>query len=432
MHYRSQAGIAGYGLPRALFAPDGGAGGGQVDVKKLEGVVADLGKVMKQVGDDLKTHGESFKTELKNLGKATGETTEKVDKAMTELGDSKQRLDKIEQLLARIRTEGLGGAQAKTPGQEVVDSERFKAWHKDRPSSKVRIPVNNLITSITTDADGSAGDTIAPQRLPGIQTPAQRRLTIRALLAPGRTTSNLIQYVQETGFTNSAGPQTGGVEGGAKAESTLKFDLKDTGVKTIAHFVRTSTQVLDDSAQLQSYIDARLRYGLALEEERQLLQGNNVGGNLKGLIEYATAYAAEFTPALPTAIDTIRLAMLQATLAEWPATGIVMHPIDWARIELTKDENGRYLFANPQAITGPTLWGLPVVATQAITVDKFLTGAFTPAAQIFDRQDATVEISTEDADNFTKNLATIRAEERIALAVYRPEALIYGDFGNES
>ena len=49
-------------------------------------------------------------------------------------------------------------------------------------------------------------------------------------------------------------------------------------------------------------------------------------------------------------------------------------------------------------------------------------------AQIFDRMDAMVEISTEDDQNFRKNLVTVLAEERLALAVYRPEAFVKGDF----
>jgi HK97 family phage major capsid protein len=119
--------------------------------------------------------------------------------------------------------------------------------------------------------------------------------------------------------------------------------------------------------------------------------------------------------------------MLQAALAEYPATGHVLHPTDWASIETLKDSEGRYIIGNPQGTAQPTLWSLPVVATQAITVRKFLTGAFKLGAQVFDRWDARVETGYVN-DDFTKNLVTILGEERLALAVYRPEAFIYGDF----
>ena len=76
-------------------------------------------------------------------------------------------------------------------------------------------------------------------------------------------------------------------------------------------------------------------------------------------------------------IDDLRLAMLQAQLARFPSTGHVLHFTDWAKIELLKDSLGRYILANPAALTGPTLWGLPVVATEsAAFLGKFLTGAF--------------------------------------------------------
>jgi HK97 family phage major capsid protein len=134
--------------------------------------------------------------------------------------------------------------------------------------------------------------------------------------------------------------------------------------------------------------------------------------------------------AFPQRFDVIRFAILQAALAELPPSGIVLHPTDWALIELTKDENGRYIIGNPAGEAQPRLWGLPVVPTQAMGLDKFLVGAFSTAAQIFDRQTARVEMSTEDSDNFRKNLVTIRAEERLGLAVYRPEAFIKGDFSD--
>ncbi len=181
--------------------------------------------------------------------------------------------------------------------------------------------------------------------------------------------------------------------------------------------------------QLQSTIDAELRYGLKYVEEQEILFGDGTGTHLNGIVPQASAYDAAFSVANQNGIDDLRLAMLQAQLARFPASGHVLHFIDWAKIELIKDSLGRYILANPAALTGPTLWGLPVVATEAAAFQgKFLTGAFNAGAQIFDREDANVVISTENADDFEKNMISIRCEERLALAVKRPEAFVYGSF----
>lgn len=128
-------------------------------------------------------------------------------------------------------------------------------------------------------------------------------------------------------------------------------------------------------------------------------------------------------------IDDAGLRADTLELFESWASGIVMNPIDMAAIELSKDTTGRYIIGNPQGTIQKNLWGLPVVETQAMGVDKALVGAFNMAAQIFDRQDATIDVSTEDQDNFVKNKVTIRAEERLALVIWRPQALVYGDLG---
>lgn len=115
-------------------------------------------------------------------------------------------------------------------------------------------------------------------------------------------------------------------------------------------------------------------------------------------------------------------------IAEYPADGLVLHPTRWAKIELTKDGEQRYIFANVIQMAGPQLWGRPVIATQAMDEDEFLAGAFKMAAKIWDRMDVEVLISSEDRDNFVKNMLTVRAEERLALAVKRPAALVAGSF----
>jgi HK97 family phage major capsid protein len=282
------------------------------------------------------------------------------------------------------------------------------------------------ITTATTDTAGAAGAGIAPNRLAGVLELPQRRLTVRDLLTPGQTDSPLIQYIQETGFTNAAAPVA---EGAVKPNSDLKLTDKDVATKVIAHWFRASKQILSDFPQIRSLIDGRLLYGLALVEEAQLLNGDGTGENLHGIIPQATAFAVPAGATAPTpftSIDVLRLAMLQAALAEYPATGHVLNPIDWYNIESIKDDLGRYIIGNPQAPAQPTLWGLPVVSTQSMAVGKFLTGAFKLGAQIFDQWASRIEVGFQN-DDFVRNKVTILAEERLALAVYRPEAFVYGD-----
>lgn len=356
-------------------------------------------------------------------GKGMTQTAKELaDQAITGMNEAKARIDELEQKLAR---DSGKGDDFLTPGQKFINDERFKAFAGEtRPRGRVLVDVKD-ISSLTTDADGSVGSLVQAQRASPIMLP-QRRMTIRGLLAPGTTGSNLIEHDKEKGFTNNAAVVA---EGASKAQSSIQFEEATATVRTIAHWMRASVQILADAAGLSSMIDQRLRYGLSYAEEVELLTGDGTGQHLSGLITEATAYAAPGSLVADTIIDDLRYAMLQVALAEYPANGHVLNPIDWAFIETMKDEHGGYLIGDPQGTTSPQLWGLPVVATQAMTVDKFLTGAFDLAAQIFDRQDATVEVSTEDADNFTKNKVTIRAEERLALAIYRPEALVYGDFG---
>lgn len=368
------------------------------------------------------------------VGKASkGETLsegakQKADEALTAVTETKARLDEIEQKIARKG--GDDRPARKSAGYQFIENDNVKAFMANpRSGGRVSVDTKAIISSLTTDADGSAGDVLEPMRLP-IIAPVQRRMTIRDLLMPGRTSQSSIQYPKETGFTNSADThtETGGT---AKPQSEIKFDIVTTSVTTIAHWVLATRQILDDAPMLQSYIDGRLRYGLGIVEEDQLLNGGGTGTDLNGVYTQATAMASNLAVvSAPTKMDVIRYAMLQAALAEFPPTGIVMHPTDWAGIETTKDTAGAYIIGDPANSLQPRLWGLPVVATQAMTLDKFLVGSFGMAAQIFDREDANVTLSTEDDQNFRKNLVTILAEERLALAVYRPESFIKGDFSD--
>lgn len=366
--------------------------------------------------------------EAKKSGSLSEETKAAVDKMASEFNalreaekTLKTAVGELEQHVAQMP---LANAKqvVETVGHQVISAEALKTFAASIDGGKrVSIPVK--AATISTDIPEGV---VEPQRLPGIDTAPKQRLFIRDLIAPGRTSSPAIFWVQQTGFTNNAAVVP---ENTQKPYSDIQFATKITPVTTVAHLFKASKQIMDDFAQLQSTIDAEMRYGLKFVEEQEILFGDGTGAHLDGIVPQASPFNPAFQVEQQNGIDDLRLAMLQAQLARFPASGHVLHFIDWAKIELTKDSLGRYILANPAALTGPTLWGLPVVATEAAQfLGKFLVGAFNAGAQIFDREETNVVISTENADDFEKNMITIRCEERLALAVKRPEAFVFGTF----
>lgn len=407
---------------RYLRAPDHGSEGGTKTAAELAAEIkADHQKAI----DSVKAIAEEALGKAKAGETLTTSLKEKADEALVKMNELVEQVAQVEQKMARGSGQEANGC--KSFGEQFTESESFKDWQSGGFSKSARgadLKIKATLTSATTNAAGSVGDAIAPTRLPGILELPQRRLTIRGLITPGQMGGNAIEYVKETGFNNNAGMVA---EGDAKPSSDIQLELVTTSAKVIAHWMKASKQVLDDIPQLRSMIDARLDYGLALKEEQQLLNGDGTGQNLLGIIPQATAYAAPIAVENMNMLDVLRLAMLQAALAEYPATGHVLNPTDWAYIETMKDEIGRYIIGNPQGSVAPTLWRLPVVETQAIAPRKFLTGAYRQGAQLFDRWESRIEVGYVN-DDFTRNLVTILGEERLALAVYRPEAFIYGDF----
>ncbi|WP_024898784.1 phage major capsid protein [Brucella rhizosphaerae] len=389
--------------------------------------IGELGTSLASIKEQVGNLAVDFTSKLAANGEVSAELKEKTDKALCELGDMTTRLGDLEKRAAREKEDGAN--EQKSLGDLVIDSADYKAGMltgSSRGSIKVTADRAAITSANTTVGAGrSQGTSLVPgARVPGIFGLPERTLTIRDLVLPGQTSSSSIEYVKETGYTNNAAPVA---ETTAKPYSDLTFDMTSAPVRTIAHLFKASRQILDDAPALRSYIDGRARYGLRFAEENQLLNGSGTGQNIHGLVPQATEFSPAFTLPGATGIDRLRLAILQVVLAEYPATAFVLNPIDWTKIELTKDAGGNYIIGNPQGSLTPTLWNLPVVSTQAMAAGEFLTGAFSFAAQIFDRLDIEVLLSSENVDDFEKNMFTIRAEERLAFAVYRPESFVTGD-----
>lgn len=379
----------------------------------------ELAQIQKAIEDSQEKMQGLFdeqKSQIEQNGVISKKTQDDLIKVQDELKAAGTRLFDLEQKFA---------SGAENPGDKKSFSERAaeeltKSWN----GSKGSFEAKTFNKSLGSDA-GSAGSLIQPMQVPGIVMPGLRRLTIRDLLAQGRISSNSLEYVREDVFTNNADIVA---EKALKPESDITFSKHTANVRTIAHWVQASRQVMDDAPMLQSYVNNRLLYGLALKEENQMLNGDGSGDNLDGINHVATAYDTSLNASGDTPADIIAHAIFQVTESEFSASGIILNPRDWHGIALMKDKEGRYIFGGPQAFTSNIMWGLPVVPTKAQAQGTYTVGGFDMASQVWDRMDATIEVSREDRDNFVKNMLTILCEERLALAHYRPTAIIKGTF----
>lgn len=389
-----------------------------------------LGKHFKKVKEVIEQVEKDLK-ENKQVAEGTKEAVAKLNvdgaKIIADTTEKQRAQDlRILDLEQKLAVKGVQGDanKQKSLGEQFTESQEFKDF-VPRGRQTVKAASSPFMVKNITSNSLSGGPGIFPEYLPTPVIPAFQPLTIRDLLATGTTETNLIIWVQENVFTNNAGYQ--GSDGSLKPQSDITYDLKNIAVETIAHWFKASKQVLADFKILQTLINTRAVFGLKLTEEQQILFGDGATGHLHGLIPQATAYDGGYLSA-DTKIDTVRRAMLQTSLSFYPATGIAMSPSDWADIELTKDSYGRYMIGNPASNAPKMLWGLPIAECYSMQRGDFLVGALKLAATLFDREQASILLSTEDQDNFVRNMVTILAEERLALAVSRPLAIVYGNF----
>lgn len=282
-----------------------------------------------------------------------------------------------------------------------------------------------------TNLAGSGGPLLVPEYVPGIVRPGEQEITLLDVISTIPTTQASVIFMRELAQTGGAATRT--VQTAAYAETDFTFQAATVPVVDIGHFAIVSNLMLDDREGLQAYLDSRMVYLTRYAAEGKVLKGPGGAAEMSGINTQATAFDVTLPAALDIAlaqrIDLLRAAMVQSGRSLFPATAHILNPEDWAAIELTKDKDGKYLFAQPQGSVGPRMWGLPVISTYQQTLGKFTVGNMTPLAlQLHLRQQADLQISTEDSDNFRKNLATIRSTVRAALTVYRPTAIVLGDF----
>jgi len=324
-------------------------------------------------------------------------------------------------------------AEVKAFGKSIVESAGYKSM-LDGQSKGVQIEykantIDEGIIPAFSGGAGQGGQLVAPQLLPGIVPLKFQTLTIADLLAQGTTTSSSISYVIEAAFNDTTATVA---EKGTKPQLDLTLARRQDNVSKIANVAKVTDEMFQDASQFEAYLSNRMVFGVKRAEETQLLNGNGTSPNLQGLLNRTGLATTVTTAAGLTAVKAMegifnQITALRATSFVEP-DAIVIHPTDWQTIRLGKDSQGQYYAGGP--FTGAygnggytnvaSIWGLKAVITTAIPQGTVFVGGFQECGQVFRRQGITLEMTNSNVDDFVNNLITLRAEERLALAVYRP------------
>ena len=334
-----------------------------------------------------------------------------------------------------------------TIGERFTKSDNYAALLANFPNGRVgekaRVGMSSVeYKTLITGLDSAQAGALITNDYRGILDPGtiMRPLTIKDLITIGSTTSDTIEYVRVLTFTNAAAPvaealtavAVGGAAGGSigtvdateagvKPESAMTMEKVTETVRTLAHWIPITRRALSDASQIRTIVDSFLRYGLEEELEDQIIGGSGSGENFTGIGNTTNVQAQAWSTDI---LETTRKARtLVKTVGRAVPTAYVMNPTDWETIDLLQDNEARYFFGGPARLGQPTLWGLPVVESEAVPAGTAYVGDWRQAI-LWDREQASITVSDSHADFFIRNLIAILAEMRAAFGVVRPKAFV--------
>lgn len=322
----------------------------------------------------------------------------------------------------QVGTGQLSEKRAQSPGEEFTNRDEFRNF-ASRPSGSIEFEVRTLLTN----NDGTAnGGLFLPVAQPLYPRPIRQRLFIRDLLSSQPTGLSHIPYIRETGNAADDALVTTVAEAGLKPEVQMRFVLDDAPVRKIAGWIPVTTELLTDATTVRGYIDNRLDYMIRLREEGQLLNGDGVIPNIKGIRQFPGLQTQNDVAGAVT-LDPVQLMGLAAGKVELVGgeiDGYAMNPADYWAMITTRYANqldGGFSTGSPFNAPSPTIWGNPVVRTPSMPVTRILAGSWGQGATVFDRENVTIRVGDQHSDYFINNKVVILAEKREALAVFRPD-----------
>lgn len=412
-------------------------------MKRLQATIVSLSTDLKPLveknkaeglSDDEGTKYDDLIAQLNAAGEDLAKETERYSK-----NDAAERVIKDATAPALRQLVNDAPAQAKSLGQQFVESEQFKAALTSRKGAMSDpFKTESILAEKALIYSGTGSANMLPADvLPGIFRGMEKMSAIRQVLGGGRTNSDAVTYIRELLFTNNAVEvaEATAVNEGAKPESAITFEEETALVQNIAHWIPITRRMLEDIPMMESYVDGRLRDGLERRVSNQLINGNGTPPNISGLLDQSNLTVADNTyfssnPVNDAGTDNENPNRLRRAKRLVRTTGladpsfILANPADTEDWETLTNAQGEYLFGGP-AVNGQVgrMWGLPVYEDEYVAAGTAIVGDGSMAA-VLDRNDAAVYTTDSHSDYFIRNILVLLAEVRLTLAVFRPAAFV--------
>ena len=311
----------------------------------------------------------------------------------------------------------------KSLGQQFLDSKAYNSFVEHGIKNVPFEAKTTMTTSVWTR------DTVYSQVIPAIEPDPNPALDLVDSINTDQTT---YYFLQESATNNAAEK----AEAAAAPEDAFTYSAVTAPVRKFITTLPITAELLEDQAGARAYFDGRLANHVMQRLEKQFLVGGGVAPDIKGLTQQtgintitytAGAYPANAGGKLRTILQGIKDIEVNGKLAP---DAILMSPAAYEALAGQVDGNNNFMLGVSAQAGSPTIWGLPVVKSSQIggavstTIDvvvgKF--GGSLAANHVF-RRGMELQISDSAADgDFGKDILTVKASLRYALAVYKPQA----------
>lgn len=395
----------------------------QSEQEKLAAAIDQRLEKINARSDDGQKALEETKGEIQNLVRKYNEIVEQEEKAR----ESMQK--QIDDLSGKITLQGKKPQNMKSAVIEQIEKRReeFSAFTKGRQKSFLLELDGVNFKADMTRADNYTGDVFGEEKVPGFIFDPDRPVHIRSYINTSPTSQSAqIVYWKETGYTDGTATIS---EAGSYGQTEIDLTETKVDIEKIGAYATVTMEMIEDTPGLTNFLSVRMNKKLLMVEDTQLLSGTGTSPQLDGLITNGTAYQGGLADENINYIDVISKAATEATVDHYRPNVAFISPTAGDIIRRTKDADGMYVF--PQAIAGAnfTINGVRIVETTAMPdADTFVVMDGTMAATLFDRMTPTIQFATEHSTNFLTDKVTVKVTERLALAIYRPTAIITGSF----